>query len=302
MTDSSIPSVWRRKRTLPQLKKIAFLCALRGQIWSMSHVSPDRAAKRLADLFTTPPRPTVRPWERMAMGQAEYARERFGALGFLSVYRWCNTTNSQPPKVLLVHGFGGRISQLSAFALSLSAAGYEVVGFDAPAHGKSGQKRSALPDFVDALEMFAEREGPFELVIGHSMGAAALATALRRGMSARSVVLIAPPAYPGKYLSQAGRMLGATERVVGRAQALIEAQYGRAFDEFRTPLNASALAQPSLILHDRDDKQVALSEGQQVADAWSGARMEVTEGLGHNRILQDPGTLALVQSFLLETA
>ncbi len=302
MTDSSIPALRRRKRALPQLKKLALLGAVRSQMWLQSRTAPDRAAARLADLFTTPPHPQVRPWERTAIAQARYTRERFGALGFLSVYRWFADTDTPRPKVMLMHGFGGRVSQLSGFALPLVAAGYDVVGFDAPAHGKSEQKRSALPQFVDAIEAFAKREGPFDVVIGHSMGGAALATAMRRGMAVNRAVLIAPPVYPGTYLTQAGRVLGASEKVIGRAQAAIEAHYGRAFDEFRTPLNASVLKQPALILHDRNDRQVVLAEGQQVADAWAGARMEITEGLGHTRILQDPGTIALVQSFLMENA
>ncbi len=302
MTDSSVPSVLKRRRKLPQIKKLALLAALKGEMWVMSRTSPDKAASRLAALFTTPPRPPVRPWERAAMAQARYARVRFGSLGFLSVYRWQPNNPLSKGKVLLMHGFGGRVSQLSGFAEALVAVGYEVVGFDAPGHGKSPKGHAALPDFVDALEMFVAQEGPFDTVIGHSMGGAALATALRLGMSAQRAVLIAPPVYPGTYLAQAGRMLGATDKVTGRAQALIEAQYGRAFDEFRTPLNASTLSQKALILHDQNDRQVPLVEGQQVAAAWAGAQLEITEGLGHTRILRDPGTVALVQKFLMESA
>lgn len=302
MTDSSMPAVTRRKRALPQVLKLAQLATLRSHMWLLSHATPDRAAARLADLFTTPPRPQVRPWERAAMAQARYTRERFGALGFLSVYRWRGQSGQLRPKALLMHGFGGRVSQLSGFALPLVAAGYDVIGFDGPAHGCSEQDRTALPEFVDALEVFAAREGVFDVVIGHSMGGAALVTAMRRGMTVNRAILIAPPVYPGTYLIQAGRMLGASEKVIGRAQALIEAKYQRSFDEFRTPLNASMLQQPALIVHDRNDRQVILSQGQKTAAAWSGARLEVTEGLGHTRILQDPGTVALVQNFLMETA
>ncbi|SMP07873.1 alpha/beta hydrolase [Shimia sagamensis] len=302
MIDSSVPSVVRRRRKLPQIRKLTLLAALRSQIWLMSRTSPDTAAARLADLFTTPPRPSVRHWEHRAMTQAQYSRRRFGNFGFLSVYRWRPDNAAPKGKVLVMHGFGGRASQLSGFAEALVAVGYEVVGFDAPGHGKSPKGHAALPDFVDALEMFAAQEGPFDTVIGHSMGGAALATALRLGMAAQRAVLIAPPVYPGTYLAQAGRMLGATEKVTGRAQALIEAQYGRAFDEFRTPLNASVLSQKALILHDRSDRQVPLAEGQLVAAAWRDADLEVTEGLGHTRILRDPGTVALVQKFLMQTA
>ncbi|WP_353311871.1 alpha/beta fold hydrolase [Shimia sp. NS0008-38b] len=299
MSDSSLSAIPLRKQPLPQLKQLAALATLRGHMWVMSRTAPDRAAARLATLFTTPPRPQVRPWERAAMAQARYTRVRFEAFGFLSVYRWGATSQSHRPKVLLMHGFGGRVSQLSGIAQALASAGYEVVAFDAPAHGQSGTGQAALPDFVDALEIFAAQEGAFEAVVAHSMGAAAVMTALRRGMAARRAVLIAPPSYPGSYLGQIGRTLGATEQVIGRTQALIETRYGRAFDEFRTPLNATALTQPGLILHDVGDRQVPVEDGRAIAQAWRNARLEVTEGLGHTRILRATHTVSEIQNFVM---
>ena len=159
-----------------------------------------------------------------------------------------------------------------------------------------------MPECVEGLGRGSGHEGAFDAVSGQARGGAAVETAVRRGMAAKRAMLIAPPVYPGTYLAQAGRMLGATDKVTGRAQALIEARYGRAFDEFPTPLNAPVLDQRALILHDRDDKQVPLAEGHQVAAAWKGAQFEVTEGLGHTRILRDPSTMALAQTFLMQTA
>lgn len=42
-----------------------------------------------------------------------------------------------PKKVLLVHGWSGRGTQLVKFADALIESGFSIVSFDAPAHGKS---------------------------------------------------------------------------------------------------------------------------------------------------------------------
>jgi hypothetical protein len=52
---------------------------------------------------------------------------------------------------------------------------------------------------------------------------------------------------------------------------------------------AARLRTPALVLHDRDDAEVALADGEAIARAWPGARLVATEGLGHRRILRAPG-------------
>ncbi len=280
--------------------RIAKLVGLRVAMRGLSHLNPDRAATKLAKLFLTPPRIGVKDWQSKGMARARYRRLRFGSTGFLSVYTWCAACKvADAPTVLLVHGFGGRASQLSGYATALAASGFRVVAFDAPAHGESDGRRSGMPDFVAAIEAVAAWVGPLQAVLAHSMGAAATVTALREGMVANRVVLIASPANPGRYLAETARLVGATDRVAGRAQAQIEAHYGIAFDDFRVPLNATALTQPALIVHDATDLRVPVEEGKQIAQAWRSAQIRLTENLGHIRILRDPDTTAAIQTFLM---
>ena len=43
------------------------------------------------------------------------------------------------------------------------------------------------------------------------------------------------------------------------------------------------------MIHDENDKEVPVAVGKNVAKAWPGAELIVTEGLGHQRILRDAG-------------
>jgi hypothetical protein len=53
-----------------------------------------------------------------------------------------------------------------------------------------------------------------------------------------------------------------------------------------------------LVLHDRDDKEVPLRAGREIARAWPGAELFVTNGLGHQRILRDPRAMEMVVGFV----
>lgn len=57
---------------------------------------------------------------------------------------------------------------------------------------------------------------------------------------------------------------------------------------------------PTLIVHDREDYQVPFEDVRGLADGWPSARFEVTEGLGHTRILREPAVVKLAVSHLRE--
>ena len=54
-------------------------------------------------------------------------------------------------KILLVHGWSGRGTQLFKIADELLKAGYSTVSFDAPAHGKSPGKDTIMVDFIATI-------------------------------------------------------------------------------------------------------------------------------------------------------
>src|SRR5262249_49183980 len=125
--------------------------------------------------FLRPPHATRRPGELrlLAQGKLTFVRGRYGRIG---VWRW-----GSGPSVLLAHGWGGHAGRLGQFVPALTAAGFGVVAFDAPAHGASDGWFASLPDFVETIVRVAGEVDPIGL-IGHSMGAAACALAVRDGL------------------------------------------------------------------------------------------------------------------------
>ena len=53
-----------------------------------------------------------------------------------------------------------------------------------------------------------------------------------------------------------------------------------------------------LVVHDRQDKEVPHADGVRVAGTWPAGTLVSTEGLGHRRLLCDPGVVDTVTRFV----
>jgi TAP-like protein len=76
----------------------------------------------------------------------------------------------------------------------------------------------------------------------------------------------------------------------------LEIHYRSPLDDYR--LDRPCPDVPTLIVHDRGDARVPVSNARRIAEAWPGARLIETRGLGHHRILRDHGVRRLVDRFL----
>ena len=51
-------------------------------------------------------------------------------------------------------------------------------------------------------------------------------------------------------------------------------------------------------MHDLEDREVPWAEGERYARFWRDSRLLSTQGLGHNRIVDDAGVIAAALRFL----
>ncbi|HEX8348240.1 MAG TPA: alpha/beta fold hydrolase [Actinoplanes sp.] len=209
------------------------------------------------------------------------------------------------PAVYLMHGWGGHSGQLAAFVAPLLDRGHRVVAFDAPSHGRSapgayGPRSSSIPEFASVLSAVVAAHGPAQCIIAHSMGATATAVALCDGLRAERVVLLAPMAGASSYARQFATVLGLGDRTFRRLIARVERRVGAPMHHFDVPELGRAVAMPpTFVVHDRDDTSTPVSDGAAIAAAWPGARLRVTSGLGHRRLLRDPDVVADVVRFVV---
>lgn len=213
------------------------------------------------------------------------------------------------PTVYLLHGWGGWGLQLAAFIPPLLADGFRVVTFDAPSHGASGPgregaKRSTLPELADAFQAVVAAYGPAYGVVAHSLGAAALTLALKDGFSARRVVFLATATDFREGLAQYEEYLGFGPRIRERFLRRFTRRFGP-MDRFAVVPIVDDLAEERelpalLVIHDRDDRETSAKGSKQVANVWPGARIWLTDGLGHNGVLWNPAVVESARTFLGE--
>jgi pimeloyl-ACP methyl ester carboxylesterase len=265
---------------------------LRSIFRALTAISPAAAAALAMAIFRKAPRHRDSDLERSALGRAE--RIRLSVEGRpLAAWRW-----GKGPAFLLVHGWGSRGSRLASFVGPLTGAGYSVVAFDAPGHGASAGRLSSLPQFIAAIETVAREVGPLAGMVAHSMGGAATTLAMSRGVRARRLVFLAPASDPAGYSERFADVLDLTPDVLARMKRSIERRFGQSWDDFDVLRAAAKMTAPLLVFHDREDREVAWTDGQAIAAAWPGAELVSTSGLGHRRIVHDPDVVARAVTFL----
>jgi pimeloyl-ACP methyl ester carboxylesterase len=270
-------------RSFPWQTRLAGL-ALR----SLAHLSPEAAAKGAERLFLTPRRAGLPARERAWLAEARRDEVRIGDRP-VATWVW-EGASYRPPTVLLVHGWGGRGSQLGAFVAPLRAEGVRVVAFDAPAHGRSPGRQTNLIQIAATvagmLERYSEWSAP-RGIVAHSFGAAASTIALSRGAAVERAVWLAPAEDYSHFTSVFRRTLGLDPATVERMQRAIERRIGVDWSSVRGGVLAPRLAQPLLVVHDEGDREVPLAHGESFAAHWPGAKLLRTRGLGHRRLLRD---------------
>jgi pimeloyl-ACP methyl ester carboxylesterase len=264
---------------------------LRGYFAFASRVVPELARRHAERLFTQPPRYAGRRAATLD------ARRDTVIAGSHSLAVW-QAGSPAAPAVLLAHGWGGRGEQLAAFVAPLVARGHRVVWFDQPGHGESSRGAVALPDFVKAVEAVASTHGPFAAAIGHSLGAAALGIALRRGLPLGRVALVSSPASMNEHTHRFARLLGITPTIRDAMRHRLERRYGVRFAEIDRLDDLAQLHLPALFVHDRNDAHVPYEHALRLSSRVPGARLVTTHGFGHHRVLREPAVVRAIVEFV----
>jgi pimeloyl-ACP methyl ester carboxylesterase len=191
---------------------------------------------------------------------------------------------------------------MSRFVRPLVAAGYQVVTFDAPAHGVSPGTQTDMMEFASVLRAISTRGGDLEAVVAHSFGAACTLIAIRDyRFVPKTLVLISCPPNGIWVTEQFGRTLNVSAGVLREMRSLLEARYpGKlSWSSLSMVDMVSQLSTPVLLIHDKKDRMVPYCEAaevftRQIPDIPHLA----TDGFGHKRILMADVVVESVVAFI----
>jgi len=257
--------------------------------------TPGLAIKFAIRLFTTPVKHKL-PKREIEMDLKSTQHHIFiKSLGqTINVY----ILGESPKKVLLIHGWSGRGTQLCSIADRLVDKGYATISFDAPAHGKSTGKRSDMTEFIACALQLEQQFGPFEYGIGHSLGAMALLNAIKKGLTVQRAVIIGSGDIVKDIMDSFWQKLGMNVATGNAMIKRFEKKFGETINNYSAYIAAQEVKIPVLVVHDEDDNDVPLSAAHHIAKHLQDGTLIITKGLEHRKILGDKTVIKHITTFL----
>lgn len=206
--------------------------------------------------------------------------------------------DESPRKILLVHGWSGRGTQLVKIADELLKSGYSTISFDAPAHGKSPGKTTLMPEFIASILELEKQFGPFEAAVGHSLGGMSLLNAMRQGLKINHLVTIGSGDIIKDIMDDFTAKMELSPKISDLMRIYFEKKFGQTMDSFSAYLSAKEIEIPVLIIHDNDDHDVPVKCGIHIQKNLKHGELMITKGLGHRKILGDKIVIDTVVDFI----
>ena len=200
-------------------------------------------------------------------------------------------------KVLLVHGWSGRGTQLFKIADALLKEGYATVSFDAPAHGKSPGNSSIMLEFIASIFELEKQYGTFEVAIGHSLGGMAVLNAAKSGFKTDKIIVIGSGDIVHDIIDDFIKKLQLKPEISLKLRDHFENKYDEAMDNYSAFKAAEAIEKPILVVHDENDYEVPVKAGINIHQHVKNGDLLLTQGLGHRKILGDSNVINKIIEF-----
>lgn len=201
-------------------------------------------------------------------------------------------------KILLVHGWSGRGTQLVKFAEVLLSKGYSIVSFDAPAHGKSSGNSTIMTDFIASIIEVERKFGPFEAAIGHSLGGMSLLNAVKSGLKLNRLVTIGSGDRVNDILIDFVSKLELKPEFTSHLQQHFEKKYKTKMESFSAYHAAQSIVIPVLVIHDENDDEVPVTASKNIYTNLKNGELLITNHLGHRKILGNPEVIEKTINFI----
>jgi len=263
----------------------------------LSLISTRKTAAAAFRLFCTP---LVKPPRHVpsAFKFAEVLNEPFNGKS-ITGYRW---NKGKDKKLLILHGFSSASFKFHRYVLPMVEKGYEVIAFDAPAHGGSEGKTLNAIEYEMMIEKLVRQYGPFNAFIAHSFGGLALSLAMEKTPHdiQTKMVLIAPATETSSAIDGAFKMLKLNNKKVRAAfDDIILKMSGKPTEWFSVNRAMHNIKASVLWIHDEDDHITPIKDALITKEQhYPNVQFITTHGLGHRQVYRDEKTKNIVFDFL----
>lgn len=172
-----------------KLKEKVAVGYIRANLRILAALSKKRAAQKALKLLCTPFNKTYIKTTPL-FSQAEKLQFTIDDKKVVG-YRW---NHPGKKKFLVIHGFHSCAKKFERYITLMINKGYEVLAFDAHAHGESEGKQVNVLQYKNMIVEICKRYGPVDAYLAHSFGGLAVSLALENihHTAETKLVLIAP--------------------------------------------------------------------------------------------------------------
>ena len=271
-----------------KLKQRLVLGFYKNKLKVLSTISPRLAAEEAFRLFCT-------PYTRRRTYEPPPIFKKANKLNFTSGkehvhgFQWW-PEKSNGHKILICHGFDSYSYKFDKYIQPLLDYGFEVLAFDAPAHGLSSGKTINAAQYRDTIIEISNRFGPIDGIVAHSLGGLAVALAAEKMPDNvhKRLVLIAPATESTRAIDVFFNYLPVSPRIREEFNKIIMEMGGFPASWYSVARVIQHLTTPTLWIHDEGDTITPFEDVEHLINLkLPHLQFEITTGLGHSDVYKD---------------
>lgn len=259
----------------------------------LDSLSPALAARKMYAVMTNPRVRKLRDFEEQVLNQAEQKRIAFNDFE-IQTYRW---GNSKGRTALMVHGWEGQAGNFGSIIPKLVNRGYQVIAYDAPAHGRSSKGKTNMFDIPNLTGQLLEEYQP-ELIISHSFGSVITAMSLKKhpAIKVKKWIMITTPYVYINYIKGVTKYFGLSQKTYKKLIERVEISLGEPIENLNMATYCSSLEniEQATIIHSVKDKVIPIDSARQTNAGFAKAKLIELDDLGHYGILWSDQTQKII--------
>lgn len=249
-------------------------------------ISPQKAAEKAFDLFCTPFGKIAKLQAPRIFHQSEKLSFQFSGY-LINGWRW-KADKPNCKKNLIVHGFNSCSYKFEKYVLLLKNEGFEVLAFDAPAHGKSSGKKINVLIYKNLILEIEKKYGTLFGIMAHSLGGLAASLAAEKITNLQKLVLIAPATETNRAVDNFFKLLKLNNSIKKHFENKIVAVAQQPITYFSVSRALQQIRANTLWLHDTEDSICPFEDVLPIQKMnLPLVRFYITKGLGHRNIYRE---------------
>jgi pimeloyl-ACP methyl ester carboxylesterase len=240
--------------------------------------SKEKAGEKAYTLFSSPRKGKVLEHQKAFLNGAKSEVFTIENIA-LQTYHW----QGDKETVLLLHGWESNVFRWRNLISFLEKEDYNIIAFDAPAHGNSSGNLLNVPIYTKCSEKLIATYNP-KYIIGHSMGG--MTTMYNQyknsNNSIEKIVTLGAPSELSEIMNYYQNLLKFNNTVMESLDDHIKLMFNFNINEFSISKFSEKIAQKGLLVHDEFDTIAPFSASERIHKNWKNSKLLKTQGLGHS--------------------